>query len=285
MMIDSQTQLCMSLAERPGSFGNRFHNYLYGELHLNFAYRSGTTPDLKAALAGMKGLRIRGCGLSMPHKEQAIALLDDLGDEVDPVARKIGAINTVVNEDVAGAGHLKGYNTDWIAVRELLCARNPHRDAPVLLAGSGGMARACAYALSDLGFKRVRILARNEKTAQALAAIYGFEWSTHAPVGQRYEVLINATPVGMTPDPPERIPFAPALLESARLVMESVAYPPETTLLRQAKDRGLIAVSGFDITLTQAVEQFRLYTGVSLRVDQIGRAAVYARGISKVPQP
>ena len=272
--IDSNTQLCVSLSARPGSFGNRFHNYLYGELKLNFLYRSGTTSDFPAAIAGLKGLRIRGCGLSMPYKEQAITLLD----EVDPVARKIGAVNTIVNDDVAGKGYLKGFNTDYGAVRELLKARRVGPHSRVGLAGSGGMARACAYALLELGCKKVKVIARNRVAGMALASEYGFEWIESASVKPGdHDVLINATPVGMLPDPPERMPFSEEVVRSAQVAVESVAYPPETTFLKIAKETGVGAVSGFEITLAQGVEQFRLYTGVTLRPDQVARAAVYAR--------
>lgn len=273
-ILDSETQLCISLSARPGSFGNRFHNYLYGELHLNFAYRSGTTADLGAAIAGLRALRIRGCGLSMPYKEQAIPLLD----EVDPIARRIGAVNTIVNEDVAGRGHLKGYNTDATAVRDLLRARGVGPRSSVALAGSGGMAKACAYALHELGCARVAILARNAESGRALAQAYGFEW--RAPESARpgeYEVLINATPVGMLPDPPDRLPFGEDVIRSAQVLVESVAYPPETGFLRLAKENGRGVVTGFEITLSQAAEQFRLYTGVTLRPDQAARGAAVAR--------
>lgn len=274
MAIDSDTQLCVSLAARPGGFGNRFHNYLYGELRLNFVYRSGMTSDLPAAISGLRGLRIRGCGLSMPYKEQVLPLLD----AVDPVARKIGAVNTIVNDDVAGAGKLVGYNTDFVAVRELLKARRVSGESRVALAGSGGMARACAYALQELGMNRVVVLARNQKTGEALAHDHGFKWA--APDSAKpgdFDVLINATPVGMAPDPSDRIPFTEELIRSAKLAVESVGTPAHTTFLRIARDAGLSVVEGFDITLAQGVEQFRLYTGVSLRPDQVARAAVYAR--------
>jgi shikimate dehydrogenase len=271
LLIDSETQLCLSLAARPGGFGNRFHNYLYGELKLNFVYRGGTTSDLKAAVAGLRGLRVRGCGLSMPYKEQVLELLDD----VDPIARRIGAVNTIVNEDVRGAGRLVGFNTDYVSVRELLRARRVGRDSRVALAGAGGMARACAYAVAELGCKSVTVVARNRATGERLAREHGFEWAAEAPEGA--EVLINATPVGMTPDPPDRLPFAAETVRAARLVVESVATPPQTALVRLAKDAGAAVIDGFEITLGQAVEQFRLYTGVTLRPDQVARAAVFAR--------
>ncbi len=274
MAISSQTRVCLSLSARPGGFGVRFHNYLYGELKLDFIYRSGTTSDLPAAIAGLRGLRIRGCGLSMPFKEQAVPLLD----EVDPVARRIGAVNTIVNEDVDGAGKLVGYNTDAQAVRELLKERRVGRDSRVALAGAGGMARACAYALAELGCQGVTVLARNSAQAARLADQYGFAHGDLSDALPGYEVLINATPVGMAPDPADRLPFPEPVIRAARLAVESVANPARTSFVGLARDAGLALVEGFDITLMQGVEQFRLYTGVVLRPDQVARcSAVYAR--------
>ena len=78
MNIDKETQLCMSLAARPGNFGTRFHNFLYRELGLNFIYKAFTTSDLKAAIHGLRALGIRGCGISMPFKEAVIEFIDEM---------------------------------------------------------------------------------------------------------------------------------------------------------------------------------------------------------------
>jgi shikimate dehydrogenase len=274
MQLTSDTQICLSLSARPGGFGNRFHNYLYGELKLDFVYRGGATSNLKSAIEGLRGLGIRGCGLSMPYKEQALGLLD----EVDPVARRIGAVNTIVNEDVKGAGKLVGYNTDATAVFEILKGRKVGPASRVALAGAGGMARACAYALSKLGCREVTVLARDLSKAKHVAGQYEFKHAElSSPKAGDFDVLINATPIGMTPDPPGRLPFTEEVIRSAKLAVECVATPARTSFVGIARDAGLVLVEGFDITVTQAVEQFRLYTGVVLRPDQTARGAVYAR--------
>jgi len=102
--INKDTQLCISLAARPGNFGTRFHNFLYRELGLNFVYKAFTTRDLRAAIGGIRALGIRGCAVSMPFKEDCIELVDEL----DSSARRIMSVNTIVNTD----GILKAYNTD-----------------------------------------------------------------------------------------------------------------------------------------------------------------------------
>ena len=91
--ISRDTQLCMSLAARPGSFGTRFHNHLYELLALDYVYKAFTTSDLPAAIGGVRALGIRGCAVSMPFKEACVALVDELS----PSAAAIGSVNTIVN--------------------------------------------------------------------------------------------------------------------------------------------------------------------------------------------
>lgn len=112
MNPNKDTQLCMSLSGRPGNFGLRFHNHLYEQLGLNFYYKAFSSQDLPGAIGGIRALGIRGCGVSMPFKEACIALVDEL----DASAQAIASINTIVNTN----GRLKAYNTDYIAIEQLL---------------------------------------------------------------------------------------------------------------------------------------------------------------------
>lgn len=164
MVPNKETQLCMSLAGRPGNFGVRFHNHLYEQLGLNFYYKAFTTGDLPAAVGGIRALGIRGCGVSMPFKEACIEWVD----EMDASATAIQSINTIVNTD----GHLKAYNTDYIAVAQLLQSRAVPM-TEFALRGSGGMAKAVVSAMRDAGFTSGMIIARNEKTGRALADACG----------------------------------------------------------------------------------------------------------------
>lgn len=127
--VDRDTVLCISLASRPSNHGVRFHNWLYQELGLNFLYQAIAPEDITAAIAGIRGLKIRGAGVSMPYKQEVIPLIDDL----DPSAERINAVNTIVNND----GTLVGYNTDYIAVQQLLESHSVNTDLPVAVRGSG----------------------------------------------------------------------------------------------------------------------------------------------------
>lgn len=268
--ITKDTTLCMSLAARPSNFGTRFHNYLYEALDLDYLYKAFTTTDLPAAIGGVRALGIRGCAISMPFKEAVIALVD----EMDESARAIESVNTLVNT----AGHLKAYNTDYVAIRKLLAAHRVPPDCAFALRGSGGMAKAVACALRDAGFRTGTIVARNEVAGKALAGLYGFDW--RAEMGDwTADLLINVTPLGMAGGADaDTLAFDDAAIRAARMVFDVVALPAETPLIRLAQARGKPVITGAEVFAIQAVEQFALYTGVRPDDALFKRAAAYARG-------
>ncbi|WP_200174802.1 shikimate 5-dehydrogenase [Tomitella cavernea] len=268
--LDRHTRLCMSLAARPSDVGTRFHNFLYAELGLNFVYKAFTTGDLAGAVTGIRALGIRGCGVSMPYKQDVLPMLD----AVDASAAAIGAVNTIVND----GGRLTGYNTDVIAVQSLL-PDGAGRSA--LVAGSGGMASAVVAALRRAGFDDVVIAARNEETGRALAGRFSARWIPECG-GHRADVLVNATPIGMagaadgataTPDPA----FPRAAVSGAHTVVDVVALPPRTPLIALAERLGVGTVTGDAVMALQAAEQFRLYTGIRPDEEQVRRAREYSR--------
>ena len=254
LTINKDTRMCMTLAARPSNFSTRFHNYLYAQLHLNYVYKSFTTNHLEHAVAGIRALAIRGCAISMPFKEAVRAYLD----HVDPSAARIAAVNTIVND----GGVLTGFNTDYIAIERLFKASAIPLDAPVAVFGSGGMAKAIALALDDCGYRQVTIVARNADTGQRLAAKYGYRWQPHWAQGDAFEVLINASPVGMAPNA-DQCPCPEALIRQAQYIVDSVANPIHTQLIRTATQLGKRTVNGLEITKIQSIEQFILYTGVT----------------------
>jgi shikimate dehydrogenase len=154
---------------------------------------------------------------------------------------------------------------------------NLSRDFSVSLLGSGGIARAFVAALSELGFTQTRIVSRNQESGQKLADDFGFQWQKANPDPQS-DVLINATPIGMAPHhgPNDPLPFSEAQIAGAKWIIDSVAFPQETRLARISKDYGKNVITGFEITILQALEQFKLYTGVSPTPEQARRAAAFA---------
>jgi shikimate dehydrogenase len=272
--ISKDTQLCMSLAARPGNFGTRFHNHLYAALNLDFVYKAFTTTDLAAAIGGIRALGIRGCAVSMPFKEDCVALLDHL----DPSAAAIGSVNTIVRS-LSGLtpGALWGYNTDYMAVQTLAGSRGLHVGQTFALRGSGGMARAVAFALRDLGLTGGVIVARNETAGRRLAGELGFGWQPELG-GLRPQLLVNVTPIGMAGGPEvTELAFPAEAIAQAQVVFDAVALPAETPLVLEARRQGKTVISGDEVAVLQALEQFVLYTDTRPSPEQVQAAAAYAR--------
>lgn len=267
--IGRDTRLCMSLSARPGNAGSRLHNTLYGLLGLDYVYKSFSTTDLPAAIGGLRALGIRGCAISMPFKEAVIPLLDGLEDS----ARAIDSVNTIVNDD----GVLTGYNTDYTAVRDLVSRRGIDPATPFLLRGSGGMAKAVVAALRDLGFRDGTVVARNAEAGQALAAQYGFRWLAELPE-EGAAMLVNVTPLGMEGAQADELSFTPAQIAACEVAFDVVAQPAETPFIKAALAAGKTVISGAEVIVLQAVEQFVLYTGVRPSADAVKAAATFAHG-------
>lgn len=269
LRIDRDTRLCMSISARPSNVGTRFHNHLYEELGLNFVYKAFAVSDLAGAIAGMRALSIRGCAVSMPHKEAVIAFVDTMA----PSAAAIGAVNTLVNDD----RHLTAHNTDYVAVAKLIADHAIDPATPVVLRGSGGMAKAVAAALCDAGFRDGAIVARNEGAGRALADRCGWNWSAEVGATEG-ALLVNVTPIGMAGGREvDDLAFDEAMIAHAAAVFDVVAMPSETPTIRAARRLGRTVVTGAEVMTLQAVEQFVLYTGIRPSDEAIARATAFSR--------
>ena len=194
-------------------------------------------------------------------------------DELDASAKGIMSVNTIVNTD----GYLRAYNTDYTAVSKLIGSSGTPSSTRFALLGSGGMAKAVAAALRDAGFANGLIVARNEATGTALADQYGLVWKREL-TGEKPELLINVTPIGMAGGPEaDQLGFPDRLVRSAHFVFDVVALPAETPLIRLASSLGKKTISGAEVVVLQAVEQFVLYTGIRPGMELIEKAATVAR--------
>lgn len=263
--VDRETTLCISLAARPGNHGVRFHNWLYEQFGLNYLYKAIAPLDITAAVAGIRGLGIRGAGVSMPYKEEVIPLLDAL----DPSAERIRSVNTIVNDE----GTLTGYNTDYVAICELLRRHEVDPALPVTVRGSGGMANAVVAALSDHGMTGT-VVARNHVTGSSLARRLEWDFSTEVP--EDSGMLVNVTPLGMGGSDEDELAFSEAEIARARIVFDVVANPVHTPLIESATRIGVPTINGGEVLALQAAEQFVLYTGIRPDDEQVAAAAAYA---------
>lgn len=269
-ILDKDMTLCISLAGRPSNIGTRFHNFLYDELGLPFVYKAFTTDRLADAVAGVRGLGIRGCSVSMPFKEDIIALVD----EMTPSARAIGSVNTVVNDH----GRLTAYNTDFLAVQEVLTTHRVDPTTRTVVRGTGGMAKAVVAALRGLEFENVTVWGRRAEAAEHLAQQYGYHSIAQEPgVGDGFAMLVNVTPIGMTGANQDQLSFADELVRAAEVVFDVVAFPAETPFVRAGRRAGATVITGAEVIALQAARQFELYTGVQITADQVARASDFSR--------
>jgi shikimate dehydrogenase len=249
----SDNELCISIAERPGKYGTVVHNAGFKALGLNFYYKAFGISNVKGAIQGVRALGIRGCSVSMPFKEKVIPLLDEL----DSTAKKVKAVNTIVNDN----GYLIGYNTDVIGIKKCLQELKIRKNKKIILLGSGGVARAILVALKDLKFNNITVSNRTLKKGKSLSKEFDvnfIEWSKRNIF--QSNIIINATSIGMFPNVDE-LPISEKNIKNVEIVIDFVASPPNTKLIQCSKKFKTISIAGSELALNQAYEQFRLYTG------------------------
>ena len=260
--INKDTVVCISIAAKPGNFGANFHNCAYDLLDLNWVYiprKVERSSDLERAINGVRSLGIRGCSVSMPHKETVIQHLDDL----DVAAEKIGAVNTIKqNEDKT----LKGYNTDFYGAKRALEGIGI-KEQEVLMVGAGGVAKAIGLAVKEMGGE-LMIANRTYQKAKKLSEQLKADVITWEQLGSASGyLLINATSVGMR-DPHSMI-VSKEIIEKFDVIMDVVIYPARTKLLQTAKELGKQIIPGALMCVYQAAEQFKIYTGLMAPLEII----------------
>jgi shikimate dehydrogenase len=234
------------------------HNAAFRHLGLNKVYLPFPVQDLGAAVIGLKALGVKGVSVTIPHKQAVIAHLDG----IDPVAAKIGAVNTLV---IAG-DTVTGSNTDWLGANAALQEFTALAGSRVLLLGAGGSARAIGFGLLEEGAE-VTLASRTPSKGMALAQALGCPWVEMAAAAElQADILINATSVGMGQFR-DQSPLPATTLARFGLVMDIVYAPLETTLLREAKAAGCRTINGLAMLLYQGVAQFELWTGSPAPVE------------------
>ncbi|CAG37741.1 probable shikimate 5-dehydrogenase [Desulfotalea psychrophila LSv54] len=232
------------------------HNAAFESLGIDAVYVPFRVEDVESAVQGLRGLNICGVSVTIPHKEAVIPLLD----EVDPVAGKIGAVNTIVSSMRDGRPFLKGFNTDWIGANRALQAVVSLKGKQVLLLGAGGSARAIGFGLLEAGAE-VILCSRTPSRGRQLADEFGCLWLSLEDIGSvRADIVVNATSVGMAPQEDVSL-MTVEQLSGVEAVMDIVYSPHRTRLLANADKAGCAIVSGLEMLLYQGVQQFELWQG------------------------
>jgi shikimate dehydrogenase len=255
----------------------KLHNYWLAKYGLAGTYvpLAISAERLRAALRALPALGFAGCNLTIPHKEAALYIVDKL----DPLARRIGAVNCVV---VAPDGSLEGHNHDGFGYIESVREAQPKWRAdtgPIVVIGAGGGARAVLVGLVDQGAREIRLVNRTPARGKALAQDLGgpigaLRWEEREAALEGAAMLINATNQGMLGEPP--LDIALDRLPVSALVSDIVYIPRETALLAAARRRGNPTVNGLGMLLHQARPAFHAWFGIMPDVTPELRAMIEA---------
>jgi shikimate dehydrogenase len=282
-IISGKTKVCGVIGDPiEHTMSPVIHNAAFKKLGLDYLYVPFRVrkEELGQAVAGIRALNIRGLNVTIPHKVTVMPMLDGL----DPLAEKIGAVNTIVNND----GDLRGYNTDAAGFLQALLERGvePEGKNTVML-GAGGASRAISYILAERGAHLV-ILNRQleldwaEELAWRISHDFGEEVralelneGNLSVALEGADILVNATSVGMSPNSEESLVPAP-LLGAGLAVFDIVYNPMQTRLLREAEAVGARTISGVDMLVWQGALAFEKWTGQSAPLDLMRREAIKA---------
>ncbi len=254
------------------SLSPAMHNAAFETLGINGVYIPMRPTDLEDGYRGLRALGFVGVSVTVPYK---VAVMD-LIDEIDPVASKIGAVNTLMLKHSGDCVvRVKGYNTDWLGSNQALAEALDVTSSTVLIIGAGGAARAVGFGLLEAGAK-VMLTNRTEDKGRLLASQLNCPFVLAEDIQKVHaDALINATSVGMSPRD-NALPIRPELLGNFSVVMDIVYAPLETRLLREAAARGCRTVDGLKMLQYQGAAQFALWTGREAPVSVMRKALLTA---------
>ncbi|MEG6522524.1 shikimate dehydrogenase [Desulfotomaculum sp. 1211_IL3151] len=256
------------------SFSPAMHNEAFGHLGLNWVYLPFLvhTDHIKQAVDSIVSLNIVGVNVTVPHKQSVLPFLDEL----EPAAKLIGAVNTIVNHH----GKLIGYNTDGRGFVQSLAseANFQPRGKRAILIGVGGAARAVAIQLALAGVKALDITNRSQEKAAALACqinqaaattVNTIPWESNELEQSvaTADLVIQATSLGMAPQVDQVPPFPFQALTPQHLVCDLIYNPDQTRFLREAAAQGSRTMNGLGMLLYQGVLAFQLWTGLKAPVE------------------
>ena len=242
------------------SLGYLVHNRAFQEKGSPDIYVSFLVDNVEKFFNSFKDF-FSGLSVTMPAKEKIMPLLD----RIDETAQKIGAVNTLVKEGTDWVG----YNTDCSGAISALEACTSLQGKNVLILGSGGTAKAIGYGVKEKGGKLTVTYNKNKERGESLSKELDCELAHARDAGMRsIDVLINCSPVGMSPNITES-PFLARDFKEGMVVFDSVYNPLETRLLREAKLAGCKVIPGYELFINQAARQFELWTGQSAPINTL----------------
>ena len=254
------------------SLSPAIHNAAFRAAGLPWVFVAWEVPEGYApeALASMERFGVAGLSVTMPHKSAVAQALDGLAEE----AEILGAVNCVVSETGGGETKLTGHNTDGYGIIASLredAGFNPE-GADCLVLGAGGAARAAVLALANAGAARVAVANRTPERAEQAAALAGDKGEVvPADAAGEFDLVVNATPLGMG-ELRDQMPISPMLLRPDQTLLDLIYIPEETTLMAQARDKGVAAHNGLGMLVHQAARAFELWTSQPAPLEAMAAA-------------
>ncbi|MFC2001356.1 shikimate dehydrogenase [Chloroflexota bacterium] len=283
--ISGKTRLCGVIGDPiEHTMSPVMHNAAFNELGIDYSYVPFRVKkeELDKAIEGIKALNIRGINVTIPHKVAVIPLLDEL----DPLVEKIGAVNTIVNND----GVLRGYNTDATGFLQALLERGVEpRDKTAIILGAGGASRAISFTLAERGvhltiLNRILELDWAQELAQRISQTFkkkvkALELNLEilSSLLESTDILVNATSVGMNPNIDET-PVPANLLKPNLVVFDIVYNPIKTRLLTEAEAAKAKTIGGLNMLAWQGALAFEIWTGKKAPLELMRREAIKALG-------
>ncbi len=281
MVISGKTRVCGLIGDPvEHSMSPVMHNAAFREIGIDYLYLPFRVKkeELSKAIEGMRALNMRGLNVTIPHKVAVLQFLDEL----DNLAEKIGAVNTIVNDD----GVLKGYNTDGAGFLQALLEKGIGPEGKnIVILGAGGASRAISFTLADRGahlviLNRLLELDWAKELASRISQTFAQEVTALelnrenlARVLDKTDILVNATSVGMSPNTDET-PFDSDLLRPDIIVYDIVYNPIKTRLLREAEMIGAKTIDGIDMLIWQGAIAFEKWTGQKAPVKLMKQEAI-----------
>ncbi|TET17459.1 MAG: shikimate dehydrogenase [Dehalococcoidia bacterium] len=280
-VISGKTRICGIIGDPiEHTMSPVMHNAAFNQLGIDYLYVPFRVrkEELGKAIGGMRALNIRGLNVTIPHKVAVIPFLDEL----DPLAEKINAVNTIANDE----GILTGYNTDATGFLQALLDREVELEGKnMVILGAGGASRAISFILAERGahliiLNRLLELDWAEELASRISQIFTKEVEALeltdenlVKVLEKADILVNATSVGMSPNVDE-IPVPANLLKPSLIVFDIVYNPIKTRLLREAEAAGAETIGGLDMLVWQGALAFEKWTGLKAPVELMKKEAI-----------
>lgn len=238
---------------------------------VNAVYLALQTAKVSDLVTLIAEIPIHGVSITMPHKQDILPFLEHM----DPLSKKIGACNTVLRVPSGDEkGKLYGFNTDVAGIVVPLERRIPLKGAKILVLGAGGSARAAVFGLKDKGAE-VFIYNRTPETATKLARQAGAKVIKREAIAKTaFDVIINATPVGMAGHKAPQILTAADL--NTKYVFDLVYNPADTPLIRLARQAGINVITGVEMFVQQGARQFEIWTGKPAPEEEMLRVVIHA---------